>query len=100
MSAPLPARPASHAENFSLRDFLPLPDQGFAEQVETFSRHYRAAAEAGATLYMRELQGPADAEVRVLDPVSGQERSMIMLGSNNYLGLTNHPRVKEAVKAA
>ena len=24
-------------------------------------------------------------------------KRMIMLGSNNYLGLTNHPKVKEAV---
>lgn len=27
-------------------------------------------------------------------------REVIMLGSNNYLGLTNHPRVKEAAQAA
>lgn len=27
-------------------------------------------------------------------------RSMIMVGSNNYLGLADHPRVKEAAKAA
>lgn len=27
-------------------------------------------------------------------------RDVIMLGSNNYLGLTNHPRVKEAAQAA
>ena len=27
-------------------------------------------------------------------------KKMIMLGSNNYLGLTNHPRVKEAVISA
>jgi cytochrome c-type biogenesis protein CcmE len=29
-----------------------------------------------------------------------QGRKMIMIGSNNYLGLTTHPRVKEAAKAA
>jgi 8-amino-7-oxononanoate synthase len=29
-----------------------------------------------------------------------QGREVIMLGSNNYLGLTNHPKVKEAAQAA
>ena len=27
-------------------------------------------------------------------------REVIMLGSNNYLGMTTHPKVKEAVKKA
>lgn len=35
------------------------------------------------------------------DPVvSMNGRQVIMLGSNNYLGLTNHPEVKEAAEAA
>ncbi len=32
--------------------------------------------------------------------VKYQGRDVIMLGSNNYLGLTNHPRVKEAAQTA
>lgn len=32
--------------------------------------------------------------------VIAEGRKMIMLGSNNYLGLTNHPKVKEAAIAA
>jgi len=32
--------------------------------------------------------------------VKFQGRDIIMLGSNNYLGLTNHPRVKEAAQDA
>ena len=93
-------QPATHSENFSLRDFLPLPDQGLDAQVAAFSHHYRLAAEHGELLYMRELQGPADAVVSVADPATGAAREMIMLGSNNYLGLANHPAVKSAVKDA
>lgn len=93
-------QPATHSENFSLRDFLPLPDQGLDAQVAAFSHHYRLAAEHGELLYMRELQGPADATVTIADPGTGAPREMIMLGSNNYLGLANHPAVKQAVKDA
>ena len=93
-------QPATHSENFSLRDFLPLPDQGLDAQVAAFSHHYRLAAGDGELLYMRELQGPADAVVTVADPATGAPREMIMLGSNNYLGLANHPAVKSAVKEA
>lgn len=92
--------PATHSENFSLRDFLPLPKQSFEAQIEAFSHHYRAAEANGDVLYMRELQGPVDAVVPVKDPLTGAVHEMIMLGSNNYLGLANHPAVKEAVKAA
>ena len=34
------------------------------------------------------------------DPYTGQARDMIMLGSNSYLGLTNHPKVIEAAVEA
>lgn len=95
-----PPSPANHSENFSLRDFLPLPNQHFQAQVEAFSHHYRLAEQHGDVLYMREMQGPADAVVTVRDAQTGAAREMLMLGSNNYLGLANHPAVKEAVKAA
>lgn len=91
--------PSPHAENFSLRDFLPLPDQDLGTMVAAFSHHYRAAAASGETQYMREVQGPADAVVTTTD-AAGVTRDMIMLGSNNYLGLANDPYVKDAARAA
>ncbi len=50
----------------------------------------RALRETGNYFFFRKLESPQDAEVIV----SGKR--VIMAGSNNYLGLTNHPRVKEA----
>ncbi len=44
----------------------------------------------GYYFYFRRLESPQDSEV-VIDG-----KRVIMTGSNNYLGLTNHPRVKEA----
>ncbi len=93
-----PAHQPTNSENFSLRDFLPLPSQRFDEQIEAFSQIYRMIADSGDALYMREIQGPADATVTVQDPRTGAEREMVMLGSNNYLGLANHPEIKQAVK--
>lgn len=45
--------------------------------------------------YYRPLASAQDPEVTTAD---GQR--LVMLGSNNYLGLTNHPEVKEAAAAA
>ncbi|MGE5838711.1 MAG: aminotransferase class I/II-fold pyridoxal phosphate-dependent enzyme [Deltaproteobacteria bacterium] len=56
-------------------------------------RKYTAAKEvmaAGFYPYFRVVESAQDPEVIV------EGKKMIMLGSNNYLGLTNHPKVKEA----
>jgi len=54
----------------------------------------RAARESGLMPYFRLLEGPAGPLVRM----EGMER--VMLGSNNYLGLTGDPRVKQAAREA
>jgi 8-amino-7-oxononanoate synthase len=54
----------------------------------------RAAREHDLMPYFRVLEGPAGPEVEM----EGMRR--IMLGSNNYLGLTGDDRVKEAARAA
>ena len=48
----------------------------------------------GAYFYFRTIESPQDPVVTIAG------RKLIMLGSNNYLGLTNHPKVKEAAIAA
>jgi 8-amino-7-oxononanoate synthase len=63
---------------------------------EKFSRFtkVRDLKAAGAYLYFRTISSPQDPIVIM----GGKE--LIMLGSNSYLGLTNHPKVKEAAIAA
>ena len=48
----------------------------------------------GAYLYFRTIESPQDPVVTIAG------KKLVMLGSNNYLGLTNHPKVKEAAIAA
>jgi 8-amino-7-oxononanoate synthase len=63
--------------------------------VDIFSKcdRYTVSREvqtAGVYAYYRSISSPQDPVVRM----DGED--VIMLGSNNYLGLTNHPEVKEA----
>src|SRR3989339_1339638 len=63
--------------------------------MEIFSKCYnytrvKEAKEQDCYPYFKAIQSGADTEV-IIDG-----RKMIMIGSNNYLGLTQDPRVKEA----
>ncbi|MEK7271884.1 MAG: pyridoxal phosphate-dependent aminotransferase family protein, partial [Nitrospirota bacterium] len=65
------------------------------KEVDIFEKccKFTAAKEimdAGIYPYFRVIESAQDPEVIV------DGKKMIMIGSNNYLGLTNHPRVKEA----
>ena len=58
---------------------------------------FRSAAQIralGLYPYFRTISSAQDSEVII------GGRKVLMLGSNSYLGLTNHPKIKEAAKAA
>ena len=50
--------------------------------------------QAGIYPYFREIESDQDTEVVI------EGKKVLMFGSNSYLGLTNHPKVKEAAIAA
>jgi glycine C-acetyltransferase len=62
------------------------------------TRHLEAELEglreAGTYKVERTLEGPQDAKVAV------DGREVVMLTSNNYLGLANHPRIRAAAREA
>ncbi|MCB1151969.1 aminotransferase class I/II-fold pyridoxal phosphate-dependent enzyme [bacterium] len=66
---------------------------GLLDKVTGFTRAKELQA-TGLYHYFRVIESAQENTVRI----GGRE--VIMLGSNNYLGLTNHPKVKEAAKAA
>lgn len=66
---------------------------GLLDKVAGFTRAKELQA-SGLYHYFRVIESAQENTVRI----GGRE--VIMLGSNNYLGLTNHPKVKEAAKAA
>ncbi|HOF19941.1 MAG TPA: pyridoxal phosphate-dependent aminotransferase family protein, partial [Bacteroidales bacterium] len=52
------------------------------------------AMQAGIYPYFREIDSDQDTVVTI------KGKKVLMFGSNSYLGLTNHPRIKEAAKRA
>ena len=66
---------------------------GLLDKVTGFTRAKELQA-SGLYHYFRVIESAQTNTVRY------QGREVIMLGSNNYLGLTNHPRVKEAAREA
>jgi len=89
--------------DFLMKSFALLPNSSLekngmdifakCQQAETVKRA-AAIKENDLYPYFLPLEGTEGTEVVVND------RSVIMIGSNNYLGLTTHPRVREATKAA
>ncbi len=60
-------------------------------------RRFKAAQNlmaAGCYPYFQPIESPQEPEIVV------RGRRMIMIGSNNYLGLSTHPKVKEAARLA
>jgi glycine C-acetyltransferase len=90
---------STSAENYTLADFL-FPDPESTD-VLTPPAEYTAWREAGAwatVLYEPALHGPAIPRTKL--ECDGVVRPVINLSSYNYLGLSHHPEVLAAAKAA
>ncbi|HEX9967713.1 MAG TPA: phosphopantetheine-binding protein, partial [Solirubrobacterales bacterium] len=88
-------------ENFGLSRFVFAGERlPVRERAARFGELFGALEREQRLTYRRVVSSPADREVEVIDPVTGAPRRMLMFGSNNYLGLANHPHVRAAVAAA
>jgi 8-amino-7-oxononanoate synthase len=66
------------------------PQNKFFYRIGKFSRRLEEVAERGLYFYLRGVDTVSEAKIKM------HGRELIMFASNNYLGLTSHPRVKEA----
>src|SRR5437660_2115060 len=90
--------PADAIQEFSLADVLRAREEGvdFRTAASMFAGAVEHFETKGHNLYRRMLLQPSDAEALVDYPREAGERRMIMLASNNYLGLASHPKVISA----
>lgn len=88
----------NHAENFTLDHYLSTTGGTFEQRFEEFRPFVQRVRGMGFVL--REIIGPSGPVVQVRDHHTGEVRDVIMLGSNNYLGLANEPEIVAATVAA
>ena len=85
-------------ENFDLRDILLKGRKmSFHKKLDYFSDFIKGLTTKNEMQHMRCITSSADRLVDVIDSYTGHVKPMLMFGSNNYLGLANHPYVKEYV---
>lgn len=86
-------------ENFDLRQIL-LRGRNMKLQDKTafFDSYLNEKIEENEVTQMRLIGSASDREVKVYDAETGEFKSMLMFGSNNYLGLANHPLVCRRAK--
>ena len=83
-------------EGKNLGSFIELPDRDIFAKTKPFYDFMESLAAQRHHHWHRILSSPSEAHVRIIDRYTNQEHEMINLASNNYLGLTTHPRVVEA----
>ncbi|MFH0976739.1 MAG: pyridoxal phosphate-dependent aminotransferase family protein [Spirochaetota bacterium] len=85
-----------NSDNYTLADFHSLESNDiFAKTIPQYWYIYDYK-EKGYYSHQRPLLSACKNRVTVKDPWTGEIREMIMMASNNYLGLITHPKVIEA----
>ncbi len=86
-------------ENFDLREILlKVRKNKLNEKTSFFNSFINDLVKKKEMQHLRIIDSAADREVLVKDPITGELCTMLMFGSNNYLGFANHPYVIEKVK--
>ena len=83
-------------EDFDLRQILLKGRKSnLYEKTKFFESFIQGLVDRKEMQHLRMITSGADREVTVQDRYTGKTKKMLMFGSNNYLGLSNHPYVIE-----
>lgn len=94
------AKETFDSRELSLADFQDYPHSDLFAKAVRFQKFTDDVYARGHDLYRRTLLTGSEHRSLVRDPYTGEVREMVMMGTNNYLGLTTHPRVVAAGRAA
>ncbi|MDY6906242.1 MAG: aminotransferase class I/II-fold pyridoxal phosphate-dependent enzyme [Thermodesulfobacteriota bacterium] len=81
-------------KTISLRHFDRIGPVPVYERSDTFLAFFEDQIQKGLTV-KRVVQSPAGSHVTIRDNISGELKPLVMFGSNNYLGLANHPELQQ-----
>jgi len=85
---------------YSLKDFNNIPDKDIMERASIFSEYIADIKERHHYQYRRISLSGSGPTMEVIDTYRGKSREMVYMASNDYLNLTQHPRVVEAGRRA
>ncbi len=86
--------------SYSYKKYINSEDGSILKKVHRFNQAREQHRAFFDIMYARVLKGSCKNQVFVGDPESISPKRMCMFGSNNYLGLTTHSRVKDAMLRA
>ncbi len=84
------------SDRYSLADFIEFSDPDIFAKTRKFTEYSQDYISKGYFTYFRQNLGQCGPRVKVFDRFRNETRDMIMMASNNYLGLAQHPEVIEA----
>ncbi|MEQ9619424.1 MAG: aminotransferase class I/II-fold pyridoxal phosphate-dependent enzyme [Deltaproteobacteria bacterium] len=87
-----------NSDDYYLSDFADIPDEDLFKKAEVFWQYKLDMEEKGYIRYRRPLASASAHKVVIDDDFTGGKKEMIMMGSNNYLGITSHPSVIKVAK--
>lgn len=85
-----------NSDLYTLADFFKSDGNVFAEETTKFYHFVDDYKKKQHFYCERPLLSSCRNRVKIYDRYSGVEKEMIMMASNNYLGLSTHPKVLEA----
>ena len=85
---------------YTMKDFTDIPDAGIHESAEQFQKYINQFEKDKAYPYGFMSETAVGRSMDVIDYYSGDPVQAISFVSSNYLGLSQHQKVKDAVKEA
>lgn len=84
----------------TMRDFVGTRHPDLFQKAKEFKTFYSQKKANNLYWYGMPLESVCTNKAVIFDEVAGKSREFLMFGSNSYLGLSNHPKVIQAIQDA